>query len=82
MENKKEVTPNDRPDSRSRQKTAKQFLDSTKSALLTKYSSKEQNDIVKELYFAVRENRAMEIDGLKATMENLVKLNEEIPVGE
>jgi len=82
MENKKEVTPNDRSDSRSRKKTAKQFLDSTKSTLLTKYSSKEQNDIVKELYFAVRENKAMEIDGLKATMENLVKLNEEIPVGE
>lgn len=85
MEKQKDFEKNKPKDkkrkSRAEVLTPTDFFKKTKESLLASYSPEEQNDIIKELYFAVRENRAMEIDKLKSDTENLCKLNEEIMVG-
>jgi len=78
QKNDKKIKPKRK--SRAKVLSATDFFKVTKEILLTKYSPKEQNDIVRELYFTVREFRKMEIEKLNSDMDVLVKLNKEIPV--
>ena len=66
--------------SRAKIKTAKDFIEVTAGTIL-KYPAGIQNTIVKELYFAIRQNRLNKIDEAKEVIETFVKLNEEIPIG-
>ena len=82
---------NDRPEkdekksiprkSRAKIKTAKDFIEVTAGTIL-KYPTGIQNIIIKELYFAIRQNRLNKIEEAKEVVDTLVKLNEELPVGE
>lgn len=80
---KEKVTPKDRPEAKRRQKPldVKTFIITTRLTILNRFNSQEQNVIVKELYFAVRENRQKLIDEHQEQGDILGRLNEEIPVG-
>ena len=83
-ESKKEVTPNERPKTKKRQKPldVKKFVDTTKKTILNELCPNDQNLIVKELYFAVRENRKMLIEEQAGKLEYLAELNRQIPIDE
>lgn len=79
-ETKKDEKKSKQRKSRAKVKSAKDFLEVTKSALLANYTAKDQNVIVKELYFAVRDNRIKLIKDKREEVSFLEKLNEDIPV--
>lgn len=83
MENtKNEKKPTQRPKTKLRKKPldAKNFIKTTSLTILNRFDPNEQNIIVKELYFAVRDNRQRLINEQREYADILAKLNEEISI--
>ena len=66
--------------SRAKPLDPKKFIDTTTKTLLTRFNCEKQNVIIKELLFAVTEQRKQLIEQSREATDRLNQLNSELPI--